>query len=122
MGRQNWQERPKKGPGKKTKKQGDPDLPLKLREEDKKIKKVQLSGTLGGRIKQRARKRDVKLALTRAVKEEVYKKRSKKPKVILSKSKKSKGSEIPPTNKKIKIHVKKNESILSDGSNGSSGK
>ena len=120
MGRQNWQERTKKGPGKKTRKQGDPDLPLKLQKEDQKSRKAISSGALGGRIKQRGRKRGVKLALEKVIKEEVHKKRSKKPGITLSKSKCS--SKIPLIDTKVKIHVKKNVSILSDGSSGKSEK
>lgn len=74
MGRKNWNESVQlKGPGRKSRKQGDPELPSKL--QDKDIKKVK-SG-LGGRIKQRARKRTVKLATAKDLKVEAKKTKPK---------------------------------------------
>lgn len=67
MGRKNWKEAvSQKGPGRKTRKQKDPELPAQFREEDGKVKKVQ-TGTLGGRIKQRLRKRAAKEKLKVAI-------------------------------------------------------
>ena len=117
MGRQNWKERPKKGPGKKSKKQGDPDLPPRLKEEDKKVRRMKSSGVLGGRIKQRSRKREMKLALEKAVNEEVVKKKrlSKRPE-----TKKIKSGKIRKT-KDMKAKGKLKKTILKEDSNGSSG-
>lgn len=57
MGRKNWKESVSlKGPGRKARKQRDPELPAQLRERDSGVKKVR-AGALGGRIKQRAKKR-----------------------------------------------------------------
>lgn len=57
MGRKNWKEFvSEKGPGRKARKQGNPELPLQVQEQDKSVKKVK-TGAVGGRIKQRARKR-----------------------------------------------------------------
>ena len=69
MGRKNWKEsksESKKGPGKKVKKQGDPELPAKLQGE---VKRTKSAGDVGGRIKQRARKRTAKAAVTKALKQ-----------------------------------------------------
>lgn len=65
MGRQNWKEFvSQKGPGRKTKKQGDPELPIKLRE--KCVKRVKSAKALGGRIKQRGRKRAIRVSAAKA--------------------------------------------------------
>ena len=50
----------KKGPGRKARKQGDPSIPAALRE-DKKTDKVKKK--LGGRIRQRTKKRLLNLAV-----------------------------------------------------------
>ena len=77
MGRKNWKEFvSEKGPGRKAKKQGDPELPLQLQEQDKHVKKVK-SGAVGGRIKQRARKRASVAALAKASKQGAKGSRSK---------------------------------------------
>jgi hypothetical protein len=60
MGRKNWKETvSQKGPGRKTRKQKDPELPVQLREKEGGVNKVR-AGVVGGRIIQRARKRAVK--------------------------------------------------------------
>lgn len=70
MGRKNWKEIvSQKGPGRKAKKQGDPELPAQLPRDVKKVE----SKVLGGRIKQRARKRASKTALTQTIKKGVKK-------------------------------------------------
>ncbi len=69
MGRKKWGEEPRsvtqKGPGRKSRKQSNPELPMAVREQ--RVEKIE-SGPLGGRIKQRARKRAFKAALSKAVK------------------------------------------------------
>ncbi len=64
MGRKNWKEHvSQKGPGRKARKQKDPELPLKLQEEVKKVK----TGALGSRAKLRTKKRTLKAATTKAL-------------------------------------------------------
>jgi len=117
MGRQNWKEKKplKKGPGKKSKRQGDPELPQKLKEEDRKLKKVKSSEALGGRIQQRARKRKLKMALETAVSEEF----SKKKKVL--KSHKGQETKGVKKGKSKSVKTKPQKTVLKEGSNGSSG-
>ena len=114
MGRQNWKEKLVKGPGKKSRRQGDPELPKKLKKTDK--IKVESSEALGGRIKQRARKRKLKMALETAVSEEFSKKKK------LSQSRKgqvTKKVEKLKKSKSMKAVPKK--AVSKEGSNGSSG-
>lgn len=109
MGRQNWkdQDRVKKGPGRKSRKQGDPTLPLKLQEEDRLVRKVKKSGNVGGRIKQRGRKRALKEAMTRKLKKS-----------------KPKGSKVPPPSE-LQLVPKEKEPLRKElfegGSDGGSG-
>ncbi|XP_019854304.1 PREDICTED: probable 28S rRNA (cytosine(4447)-C(5))-methyltransferase [Amphimedon queenslandica] len=65
----------KKGPGRKARKQGDPTIPAALRE-DKKIDKVKKK--LGGRIRQRTKKRLLNLAVAASTRVTKTKSKSKK--------------------------------------------
>lgn len=57
MGRKIWKETvSQKGPGRKSKKQGDPELPAQLRERDGDVKRVRTEA-VGRRVRQRAMKR-----------------------------------------------------------------
>ena len=127
MGRKNWKEHvSNKGPGRKARKQGDPELPLKLQEKGKKLK----SGAIGGRIRQRARKRQIKEALKqKAVKLEAKKAKSRlkdvevdhhavPPPSVLTKPVPSMKELAERKSADTKKHVKK---LFSGGSDGSSG-
>ncbi len=86
MGRINWKEHVStRGPGRKAKKQGNPELPLELQKQDKDIKKTK-SGHIGGRIQQRARRRVLRAALKQEVKKQEVKKTKIKKKSIPIKS------------------------------------
>lgn len=122
MGRKNWKESvSQKGPGRKSKKQGDPKLPPQLHEQGKGVKRTKAAADLGGRIKQRARKRAVKSATTKALRQGAKRVKSKDgdadyrsvPPPLTEEA------SLPPTKKKKK-QVKIN--LFHEGSDGSSGK
>ena len=128
MGRKNWKEHvSQKGPGRKTRKQKDPDLPQKLKEQDKAIKKVGTGG-LGSRARQRSQKRALKAAAVKALLPE--KNESKKQKSSTSPKKKSKVSfkeqvkMSPDENLKINLFHETSDGMsdalyeMSDSSNG----
>ncbi len=116
MGRQNWKERPKKGPGKKAKRQGDPELPSSLKENESKLKKAKTNEVFGGRIKQRARKREMKKVMEKVIGEEVAKKKKLSKPVKISKEK-AKSKDKQPKIKKADHKPKK--VILNEDSEGS---
>ena len=117
MGRKRWSESvSQKGPGRKAKKQGDPKLPAQLQKEDQALKKVN-KAALGGRAKQRARKRLAKETLAKAVKQS-----SKK---NVRKSKGADYSSVPPPKEMLSFEedAPKHAKVeLFDGSDGNGGK
>ena len=111
MGRKNWKEHvSQKGPGKKARKQKDPELPPKLREEETTIKKVK-AGALGSRAKQRGKKRALKAAVAKSVlpeKETKTKKKVKKVKIALEET-------SPKQDLKINLFHETSDDGTSDG-------
>lgn len=78
MGRKNWKESVgQKGPGRKSKKQGNPELPPQLQDGGKVVKRTKIAADLGGRIKQRARKRAVQSVATKVLKQGAKRVKSK---------------------------------------------
>lgn len=108
MGRKNWKEQiSKKGPGKKARKQKDPQLPRKLQEDT--VERVKT----GTRVKQRGKKRELKTALAKSLppgKKTSLKKKVKFP----SEVKESKEKESASSLKKDSLKKKAKSSSESD--------
>ena len=110
MGRQNWKERAKKGPGRKSKKQGDPELPKQLQKVDEGLKRVKKHGAVGGR---RTKTKSAKLT-TKALDFHAV------PPPLPLKKKKSKHMVAEESDSVPQKQVKK--TLFDGGSDGSSGK
>ena len=131
MGRKNWKEFvSQKGPGRKARKQKDPELPLKLQEQEKEIQKVK-KGTLGSRAKQRSKKRVLKEAAAKALlpqKKTPVKKTSVKKKVTIKTPPEEEDDSSPKQNLKINLFQETSDGVsdglqeTSDSSNGEESK
>lgn len=136
MGRKNWKESfSQRGPGRKSRKQGDPELPPKLQDQGKGVERTKTASELGGRIKQRARKRAVKSATAKALRQGAKRVKAKDaggdytsvpppPAESAPAAKKRNASSILKSSTKKKSSAQKQVkiSLFKDGSDGSSGK